>query len=178
MLSIFFIGVALSMDAFSVAISMGTQPLTKLKTILIPFIVGIFHFFMPLIGVFLGSQIISIFHFNSKILITIILLYLALVMFLDRNKTEKKLISSFISILLFAFSVSLDSFSVGLGLYGITSKIYASSLMFAVCSGTITYMGLILGKYSLKILKEKSQILGVIILIVIALVNLCQIIWN
>src|SRR5574344_248092 len=144
MLSIFFIGVALSMDAFSVAISMGTQPLIKLKTILI----------------------------------TIILLYLALVMFLDRNKTEKKLISSFISILLFAFSVSLDSFSVGLGLYGITSKIYASSLMFAVCSGTITYMGLILGKYSLKILKEKSQILGVIILIVIALVNLCQIIWN
>lgn len=175
MLSIFLIGIALSMDAFSISISIGTQPITKSQSILIPLIVGLFHFFMPLLGVYLGSQIINIFHFNPKLLIVIILLYLSLIMFLDRNKHEKKHITSIISIFLFAFSVSLDSFSVGLGLAGMTDRFLLSSLLFCTCSGTITYIGLILGKYSIKLLKEKAQLFGIFILVLIALVNLCQI---
>ena len=48
MLSIFLIGLALSMDAFSISLSIGLNNISKLKRIFIPIIVGIMHFIMPL----------------------------------------------------------------------------------------------------------------------------------
>src|SRR5574344_1118038 len=177
MLSIFFIGIALSMDAFSVAISVGTQSISKVKLIIIPIIIGIFHLFMPLIGVYLGNQIINIFNFNPKLLIIVILSYLIIVMYLDRNKENKKHLSSIFNILLLAFSVSLDSFSVGLGLSGITSHYFLSSLIFCFCSALITYMGFIIGKYSVKLLKNRATYLGIIILLIIVIVNVCQLLF-
>ena len=175
MLSIFFIGIALSMDAFSVAISFGILKINKIKFVLIPIIVGLMHFLMTLLGVFLGNQILMIFKFNPKLIISIILFVLSLIMYFDsKNSHKAKTITSFLSIFLFAFSVSLDSFSVGLALKGITNKYLFSSLIFCICSGTITYIGLIFGKYSLKILKERAPIFGSILLLIIAIVNFCQ----
>jgi manganese efflux pump family protein len=177
MLSIFLIGIALSMDAFSIAICFGTLKISKIKFMSIPIIVGIMHFIMPLIGLYLGNQILAIFKINPKIIISIILLFLAYMMYKDKDNSKKTFITSFASIFLFAFSVSLDSFSVGLGLQGITDKYLLSCLVFSACSGTITYMGLLLGKYSIKKLKENSTMLGIAILITIALVNICKLLF-
>lgn len=177
MLSIFLIGLALSMDAFSISLSIGLNNISKLKITLIPIVVGLMHFIMPFLGVFLGNQILNIFNFNAKLIISIILFYLALMMFLDRNKEEKNIISSYISIFLLAFSVSIDSFSVGLGLSGLTDKFYLSFIIFSLCSACITYIGLLIGKYSVKFLKRKALYLGIAILLIISIVNLCQILF-
>lgn len=174
MLSIFLIGVALSMDAFSIALSIGTTHLSKNRFILIPIVVSIMHFVMPLIGLFLGSQILSVININPKIIMTIILLYLAFVMYKDRNSDKVTQINSLLSILLFAFSVSIDSFSVGIGLRALTDKIIIPPIIFSLCAGTITYMGLILGKYSQKVWKEKASLIGIILLILISIVNICK----
>lgn len=151
MLSIFLIGVALSMDAFSIALSIGTTHLSKNRFILIPLVVSIMHFVMPLIGLFLGNQILSVININPKIIMTIILLYLAFLMYKDRNNDKVTKINSLLSIFLYALSVSLDSFSVGIGLKALTDKIIIPPIIFSLCAGTITYMGLILGKYSQKV---------------------------
>ena len=174
MLSIFFIGLALSMDAFSIALSIGTTSISKFKKYLIPIIVGIMHFIMPLLGHLLGNQLFNIININSKLFVSLIFLYLAIIMFLDRNKKTSSKISSILSIFLFAFSVSIDSFSVGLGITGITNHIILSFIIFSICSGTITAIGLIIGKYSIKYLKEKSVYLGIFILLILAIVNICQ----
>lgn len=174
MLSIFLIGVALSMDAFSIALSIGTTHLSKNRFILIPIVVSIMHFVMPLIGLFLGNQILSVININPKIIMTIILLYLAFLMYKDRNNDKVTKINSLLSIFLFALSVSLDSFSVGIGLKAFTDKIIIPPIIFSLCAGTITYMGLILGKYSQKVWKEKASLIGIILLILISIVNICK----
>lgn len=174
MLSIFLIGVALSMDAFSIALSIGTTHLSKNRFILIPTVVSIMHFVMPLIGLFLGNQILSVININPKIIMTIILLYLAFLMYKDRNNDKVTKINSLLSIFLYAISVSLDSFSVGIGLKALTDKILIPPIIFSLCAGTITYMGLILGKYSQKVWKEKASLIGIILLISISIVNICK----
>lgn len=174
MLSIFLIGVALSMDAFSIALSIGTTHLSKNRFTLIPIVVSIMHFVMPLIGLFLGNQILSVININPKIIMTIILLYLAFVMYKDRKNDKVTQINSLLSIFLFAFSVSIDSFSVGIGLRALTDKIIIPPIIFSLCAGTITYMGLILGKYSQKVWKEKASLIGIILLILISIVNICK----
>lgn len=178
MLSIFFVGIALSMDAFSIALSIGTLNLPKTKLLLLPVITGIMHFIMPMLGVLLGNQLLNIININPKLIVAIIFLYLAVVMYFDKKHENIPKITSFLSVFLFAFSVSIDSFSVGLGLKGLTDNYILSFLTFTVCSFSFTYIGLILGKYSVKILKEKATYLGILILIVLALANICQIFLN
>lgn len=175
MLSIFLIGLALSMDAFSIALSIGVSNIQTYKKLIIPIIVSIMHFLMPLLGLILGNQILNIFNINPKFIVSIILLYLAIIMYTDRKNEKMPKITSIISILLLSFSVSIDSFSVGIGLSGLTDKYLLSFLTFALCSGCFTYMGLIIGKYSVKILKEKAVYIGIGILLLISVVNLCQI---
>lgn len=162
------------MDAFSIALSIGTTHLSKNRFILIPIVVSIMHFVMPLIGLFLGNQILSVININPKIIMTIILLYLAFLMYKDRNNDKVTKINSLLSIFLYALSVSLDSFSVGIGLKALTDKIIIPPIIFSLCAGTITYMGLILGKYSQKVWKEKSSLIGIILLILISIVNICK----
>lgn len=178
MLSIFFIGIALSMDAFSVAINLGMQKLSKFKLFLIPSLIAIFHFFMPLMGVKCGDLLVNLLDFNPKIIMVIVFLYLIITFILERKKEKKVIITNVISILLLALSVSIDSFTVGLGLLSITEKYLASSLMFSICAGFITYIGLLLGKYSVKFLKDKAYILGITLLGIMTIVNICQIIFN
>lgn len=162
------------MDAFSIALSIGTTHLSKNRFILIPIVVSIMHFVMPIIGLFLGNQILSVININPKIIMTIILLYLAFLMYKDRNNDKVTKINSLLSIFLYAFSVSLDSFSVGIGLKALTDKIIIPPIIFSLCAGTITYMGLILGKYSQKVWKEKASLIGIILLILISIVNICK----
>ena len=57
MLSIFFIGIALSMDAFSIALSIGTNNLSKKSIVLTITLVGLMHFIMPQLGLMLGNQV-------------------------------------------------------------------------------------------------------------------------
>ncbi len=175
MLSIFLVGVALSIDAFSVALSIGTLKMPRWKLFLIPFVTGLMHFLMPLMGFLLGMQILNIFNINPKIIVSIIFLYLAFTMYLDLKNTKVPKITNILSILLFAFSVSVDSFSVGMGINGLTDKYILSFIIFTVCSFSFTYVGLIVGKYSVKILKKKANYLGIIILLVLAIVNICKI---
>ncbi len=175
MLSIFLIGIALSMDAFSVAITIGINPIKQNKLIIIPIIVSIMHFIMPLIGYYLGKEIQQIITINPKLIMIIILYYLAFIMYKDKTKEKQIKIDKIFSIILFSLSVSIDSFTVGLSLNALTNKIIIPPIIFSICSGTITYIGLILGKYSQKIWQEKSTNIAVILLLLISTVNMCQI---
>ena len=53
----FFIGISLSIDAFSIAISLSTTNIDNKDLIKLPLMVGLFHFCMPLLGIKLGNLI-------------------------------------------------------------------------------------------------------------------------
>lgn len=170
------IAIGLSMDAFSLALGYGTIGLQNKDNFKISTFVGVFHFFMPLIGLFIGKKITDILNINPHFIMGVILLFIALQMFIEMLKNEQKELKiKLIYLLLFALGVSLDSFSTGIGLEAITNNYILSSIIFSIVSFSFTYLGLILGKYSSILLGNYAKIIGIILLSVIGIVNLCQI---
>ena len=174
-ITILVIAIALSMDTFSLSLGIGACNLSKRKMFLFSMIVGIMHFLMPLLGNFIGDKIISIFTINSNFLLGIILIYLAITMLIDLTKKEEKQYNlKIINMLLFAFGVSIDSFSTGLGLQAITNNMLMAVMIFSLTSFCFTYMGLLIGKYANKLLGIYASILGTILLISIGIAHLCK----
>ena len=171
--SIILIGIALSMDTFSLSLSVGTFNVSNKKALILSLIVGFMHFFMPLFGLILGYKLIEIFELKSDILLGIILIFIAINMLVDILKNEEdKFNLSFLGMFLFAFGVSLDSFSVGLGLKAITNNYMLALTTFSICSFLFTFLGIQIGKYANKFMGIYANIIGVIILFVLGLVHL------
>ena len=77
--SILLIAVALSMDTFSVSLSLGTANIDLKKGILLSTVTGIMHFVMPFLGMMIGNFLLEILHFKHDFFLGIIFLVLALV---------------------------------------------------------------------------------------------------
>lgn len=167
---ILLIAVSLSMDAFSLALAYGTLNLAKKDIRLLSFIVGVYHFFMPLLGLCIGSFLLSFFHINPDLIVFLVLSFIGLQMLFESFKKEEpaKYMSK-IELLLFGLAVSIDSFSVGVGLRAITSHYILCALIFSGASFSFTYLGLQLGKKINTIFGKISTIIGGIVLILIGL---------
>ena len=141
---IFIIALSLSMDAFSLSLAYGTQNIENKTKYSIAIVVGLFHFFMPLIGNLLGNIILSVIKINPNIIVSIILTFIGISMCFKKEENVDP-IKNIIEIFLFALAVSLDSFSVGIGIKAITNNVLLSSSIFSLTAGIITYLGIILG---------------------------------
>ncbi|MBQ9019565.1 MAG: manganese efflux pump [Bacilli bacterium] len=163
----FFVGIGLSMDAFSLSLSIGTTSPSKKNIIKTSIIVGIFHFIMPLLGYFIGNifkyKIIGI-----NILTFLIFIILAFEMYKNKDEENKSILNN-LTILLIALSVSIDSLTVGIA-FGLNSEfIIISSIIFSLTSSFFTYIGFNLGKDLEYKYKNKATYLGIILLIIVAL---------
>ncbi len=173
LVSILIIGVSLSMDTFSLSLSLGSLTKKNIYLNLFPLIVGIFHFFMPIIGSFIGVKIMKIFNLASNVILGLVLIILGINLAIHYFKDEQVSISlNLISVLLLAFSVSIDSFSVGLGISNITNHILHASIIFSLCSASFTMLGLIIGKYSNKLIGKYASILGIALLLMLGIYHL------
>lgn len=162
----FFVGIGLSMDAFSLSLSLGTTYPSKRNIVKTSLVVGIFHFIMPLLGYFIG---INFKYRISGINILTFLLFVVLSFELYKNRNEENnSILNNLTILLIAFSVSIDSFTVGI-VFGLNSEfIVISSIIFSLTSFIFTYLGLTLGKKLKDKYKKHSTYLGIILLLIVA----------
>jgi len=168
--TILLIGISLSMDTFSLSLCYGTLNISKTKRILLSTIVGIFHFFMPLLGLTIGNMIINKIIIDGKYIVLIILSLIGIDMILSSFKDEeKKVLTSIWGITLFAFSVSIDSFSTGLGLNLITNNILGAVIIFSLTSAIFTYLGVKLGTKLNEKFGKISNIIGGSVLILIGI---------
>lgn len=173
LLILLIIGACLSIDAFSISTVLGMYNLNIKKTFISSLTVGIFHFIMPLIGVIVSFQITKILSIETDLILGIILLLISLQMFIEYIKPSNKEISlNKFGIILFALGVSLDSFSVGIGLNAITDNLLLSSSVFSIVSFSFTFLGFTIGKYINKVLKKYSYLLGTLLLFILGLVFL------
>lgn len=164
-LTLFLIGLSLSIDAFSMSLAYGLIGMPKNKMFLSSLIVGIFHFFMPLLGSLIGYNLLKSFRINPKYLIVAIIFVLLIEMIKSLNEETKAMNMNIIGMVIFAFLVSLDSFTVGMGIYYITNEPVYASIVFAIVSFSFTFLGYILGKYVYKRLEKISKYIGIIILL-------------
>lgn len=173
LLSILMVAIALSMDTFSLSLSMGMFNVSRGKALRLSLIVGIMHFVMPFIGMILGDKLVQIFEIKGDLLLGIILIFIAMQMIIDiLKKEEEKFNLSFLGMFIFAFGVSLDSFTVGLGIKALTENIYLAMSIFAVVSASFTFGGLFIGTYANKLLGVYANIIGAIVLFVLGILHI------
>lgn len=168
MLSVIILGISLSLDAFSLALCFGTLNFTYRKMFLISLTVGIFHFFMPLLGIITSDIILKLVLINPKYIAFLVFVILGIFMIINKEESICKL-SSLISIISFAFAVSIDSYVAGIGLNLIYSNHIVSSLIFTIISSLFTMSGLLLGKYINNKVGNISKIIGGVTLILFSL---------
>lgn len=158
------------MDTFALSLAYGIYKIPIKQVLLTSITVGIFHFFMPILGNIIGNKVFSYTIIKPKFIVFLIFLILSidmLIHFFEKTPKIRKL--NLLGILFFAFSVSFDSFSVGLGINYIYDSVLTSVSTFCIISMFFTLLGFILGKYILKNAKKYSFLVGSVLLLLYSL---------
>ena len=167
--TVLIVAISLSMDTFSLSLSYGMLNISKGNILKISVCVGLFHFFMPLLGNFCGEMIFRIIPVEEKSLIGIIFLTISVDIILSLFK-EKEIspIKSFIDILLFSLTVSVDSFATGTCLDVFRMNSFLVVFIFMLISFIFTYFGLSLGFTLHNKIGKISELIGLILLITLS----------
>ena len=167
---ILIIAVSLSMDAFSLSLAYGTLNPEKQYIKKLSIIVSIYHFIMPLLGLTIGNILLKIIPLDPNIIVFIVLTFIGIEMIIDSFKKEDNVhLMTLKEMILFGLAVSLDSFSVGVGLETLTNNYIISVSMFSLSSFIFTYIGLTIGKKINNLIGPISTIIGGLILIIIGI---------
>lgn len=173
-ISILFTAVALAMDAFAVALTLGMKEnQNKIKTGLkVGAYFGIFQGLMPLIGWFLGVKfadyVIKFNHWIAFILLFVIggrMIYEAL----DDKEEEVKKDLTIKVMLLLAIATSIDALAVGVSFAFLKVNILLAVFLIGIITFSISFVGVLIGNKLADLLQKKAEVLGGLILIFIGI---------
>ncbi|MDC3411784.1 manganese efflux pump MntP family protein [Aquibacillus sp. 3ASR75-11] len=161
-ISLSFMAIALGADAFSVGLGIGMQWLRLKRIFVIGLTVGLFHVMMPFLGIVIGHYISSQLEGFAIIAGGALLFGIGMQMLLSSfNREEQKwLHPTGTGLVLFALSVSIDSFSVGLSLGMSGTKVFLALLLFGLAATGLTWLGLLIGRKANGLLGVYSEIFG------------------
>lgn len=168
LLTIMIMAIALGLDAFSLGIGIGMKGVRWLDIIKISFMIGIFHVLMPLMGMFMG-QYVSLLLGNVAIAAGgCLLILLGSHMVYSSIRGEEA--ASFDhrtmwGLTIFALSVSIDSFSVGVSLGMFATDIVLTVLIFGMFGGLLSIAGLMVGRRVSGWVGEYGEAFGGLILL-------------
>lgn len=184
--SVLLVSVALGIDAFSVAISIGLAGIKRKEVYLVSGVVTLFHIFMPLIGLNMGNYLGRIAGPMASTIGAFVLISIGLHtiwsnlkemgVFRTGNSVSKLPekngiinISNPVSLVLMAASVSLDALTVGFGLGTLEVDLVLTVITMGIVAGLMTTSGLYFGKRLNVTFGEKAEIIGGLILVAIGL---------
>lgn len=173
-LSLFIIAVALGMDAFSLGLSLGIRGLFFRQICIISLTIGMFHFLMPLLGIGIGQALSELIGTVAVYAGGVLLCVLGVNMTwsgLSGRGTAHLMFNetSFWSIILLAFSVSVDSLSAGLSLGLFSANTVLAVSMLGMGGGVMAGVGLTVGKYAASWLGDYGELVGGAILLAFGL---------
>jgi len=172
---IFIIAVSLSMDAFSLALAYGTISMTKKEINILSVIVGVYHFFMPIFGMLIGKFISNIMHMSGDLIVLIIFSFIGINMIIESFKKEETVKKMKIcEMILFGLAVSIDSFSLGIGINNISNNFMLCSCIFSITSFLFTYTGLKLGTKLNQLIGKVATLIGGIMLVILGLIYIIK----
>ena len=160
---IFFLAISLSMDAFFLSLAYGSLNLCKKTMYTLSGIVGLYHFVMPILGILFGELL----QIKSNYAVAVIFFIIGINMILEVKKEREIKPLSLFYMLLFGLSVSIDSFTIGVGLSKIMKFTFLCPAMFSIVSFIFTYIGLFLGKKLNELIGNIAIILGGITIIIL-----------
>ena len=174
-ISILLIALALSMDAFSVAMAIGAagSKLNSYAVLRLATAFGIFQFVMPILGWLLGKTVVSYISDYDHWIAFGLLLIVGLRMikeYFDKDEKERtKDPTKGWSLLILSIATSIDALAVGVSFAFFDVNIYYASAVIGIVCFIITALGMIFGKKLSVLLGKKAVLLGGIVLIAIGI---------
>ncbi len=168
------IAISLAMDAFAVSISNGLilPNVKKRDGVTFGLYFGIFQFFMPIIGYFLGSKLTKYVqqfdHWIAFILLAIIGLNMIKESFSEDedNSPKEKEILNFKNMTMLAIATSIDALAVGVtfAFIGNMNILFACSVI-GIVAFILSYFGLMIGKKIGTYFKTYAERIGGLVLL-------------
>ena len=185
-IQIILLGIGLSMDAFSVALTDGLTyvDINKKRSFFIAITFGVFQALMPLIGFWLveliemiagevageqagiiASKVVVWLAFGLLLFIGGKMLVESIVEISKLKEEKKERHFSIKEVLFYGFATAVDALAAGVALHADLSTIYTIWLhvsIILILTFSISLIGLFLGKQIMKLLKGKYEISGII----------------
>lgn len=170
LVAILLMALALGMDAFSLGLGIGMKGIRLKDMLKISLVVGMFHVIMPLAGMFAGSCVSVLLGNVAALCGGLLLIILGMHMVFNSLRGEQMEAvfdhRTLFGMLIFSFSVSIDSFSVGITLGLFQADIMLTVTLFGFFGCVMSVCGLLLGRRFSGIFGDYGEAIGGIILIV------------
>ena len=176
-IEIILIGLGLSMDAVAVSMANGMayKNTTKAKTLAMPILFGVFQGLMPLIGYFAGGLFADVISKYANILVFVILGFIGGKMLKDNlgHKVEEGVeaegkVLTYKTLFIQAIATSIDAFAVGIGFSAMQVSIIPAVSIIMLTTAICCLIAIFAGKKVSSLLGGKAEILGGLILVIIA----------
>ena len=178
---ILLLGLALSADAFSVTISnmfvYGSE--SKRRLLLMPLFFGVFQGLMPLLGYWLGGLAASLIERYAGIVTLVILGAIGgnmvregmgAIMHPDEEDEAAAAPRLTLGLLVFqAIATAIDAFAVGVSLRAQAVEIFSASFIICCTTAACCIVALAIGRRLGRLLGDKAEVVGGIVLICIGL---------
>lgn len=173
-LTVFLTGIGLSMDAFAVSVCKGLkmQKLNLKFTFIISLFFGAFQAIMPLLGFLLGVSFKSYIESVDHWIAFILLMFIGGKMAFESFNNEDDDIGNVFSIkelFVLAIATSIDALAVGIAFAMDEIKIFSAVAVIGVTTFILSAIGVFIGHKFGSVYKNKAELSGGIILILIGI---------
>lgn len=148
LISILFMAAALGLDALSMGIGIGMKGIRKLHILAISALVAVFHMIMPLAGMAAGGFAGKLLGQAATLCGGVLLILLGAHMLYNTLKGEDAPAMNYSTLwgmVVYAFSVSIDSLSVGVSLGMFAGDPLLTAVVFGITAGIMSIAGLLMG---------------------------------
>jgi Predicted membrane protein len=185
-LAILLLALAMSTDAFAVAICRGVSLKSTpfLGALKVGILFGFVEAITPILGWLIGYIALQYIEKWDHWIVFAVMLLLGINMIYhsfkeensenDDQKTIPSTKKSFLLLVLTAISTSIDAFAVGVGLALASVNIYLASTMIGLATCIMVTLGLLLGKKLGCLIGKQASFIGGIVLIIIGSITLYQ----
>lgn len=168
MVTLLLLGFALSLDSFRASLGLGTLKLSRMRQVQIVIAFGVCDAVAPLLGLLIGKSLLEfigpwIEHLGPFLLCA----YGVYVIYIARSCADTK--TDRWMVLGLPLSLSLDNLVAGTTLGLIGFPILLSVAIIGAMSALLSFAGLRLGRTAVNLLRFKAELIGGVVLIVIAL---------
>ena len=173
-ITILLIALGLAMDSFSVAIANGlaTKTFKITKALKISVFFGFFQAIMPIIGWYAGVHILDLISDFDHWVAFFLLIFIGSRMIYESIRKKSNTIVSSLSIkvlLILSIATSIDALAVGLSLSLLKVSIIIPAIVTGVVTFLLSFFGVYVGGRFGRVLKNRVESLGGLILVAIGL---------
>ncbi len=171
---VFLLGIILSIDAFCVCLNIGWQLKNRKKEVVLPILIGIFHFLLSLSGGFFAYHIKNLIKIDTNDIMGIVLIFIGILSIFNLKEEKNAYKLTIFPLICIALSVSIDSFSMSIALMFQNFNIMICGIIFSICSCMTSYSSLILSKYLSNRFEKRFKLFGIILLLFLGIIHILK----